>query len=117
LHGAELMGFEGVSLCALAEDGRTYQVARSRGLPSSFEGSVRPATGGMVAEVLYRGETVTVEDYSAVPDAIPLIRDEGFRSTVASPIWIEGWLAAVLIAGRRTPGIVQAREVEAFELL
>jgi len=67
--------------------------------------------------VLKEGKTIVLDDYPARPEAVAAIRDAGFRSVVASPVWVGGWLAAVLIGGSRQKRCPLPQEVDAFELL
>jgi signal transduction histidine kinase len=111
------LGFEGVSLSVLEDDGLTYRVARARGLPEAYTREVHPSTAGMTGMVLEAGRSVVVEDYPSLERSIPSVRGAGFRTVVASPVWVGGWLGAVLIAGTRREGTVAPQEVEAVEML
>ncbi|MGQ0668417.1 MAG: ATP-binding protein [Actinomycetota bacterium] len=117
VESAVHMGFDVASLCALDEEARTYHVVQARGLPEEHAAGVYRASEGITGLVLQKGETVVVEDYSALPEAIPSVRDAGFRAAIGSPIWVGGWLSAVLEAGNRREGTLTPQEVEAFEML
>src|SRR5439155_22734427 len=45
------------------------------------------------------------------------LAQSGFRALIASPIWVDGWLAGTLLGASDVPGAVSALEAEAFELL
>src|SRR5207249_9894771 len=111
------LGFDGGALCALDPDGRSYRVIQARGVPDGFVGSVHPSSEGVAALVLREGRSVVVDDYADRPEAIPVLSAAGFRSAVGSPIWVDGWLAAILIAGSLQPGRPSEQEMEAVELM
>ncbi|MBI4260379.1 MAG: GAF domain-containing protein [Actinobacteria bacterium] len=111
------LGFEASNICVLDQAGETYRVAHPRGIPASYAEGVHPADRGMVGLVRDRGETVTVGDYAELADAPAALRDEGFRSVMASPILVEGKMAAVLVGGTRATRRITPHELEAFELL
>jgi signal transduction histidine kinase len=114
------LGFDAAVLCGLDDEARTWQVVDSRGFPDDFltkHRSATPATEGIVGLVLRNGSTVTAVDDSPGSRAFPLIGKAGFAALVASPIWIGGWLAAVLIGANRGDRAISPQEVEAFELL
>ncbi|MGH2637455.1 MAG: sensor histidine kinase [Actinomycetota bacterium] len=107
------LGFGAASFVALREDGTASHVAASRGALEGSSLTDDPACG--VAE-LVAGEGATVIDgeRSGHVDGTVASATAG---VVASPVWVDGWLAAVLI-GRTRAGETPARhEVEAFELL
>jgi signal transduction histidine kinase len=114
------LGFDAAILCGLDDEARTWQVVDSRGLRDDFLSEYRsanPATEGIVGLVLRSGSTVTAVEDSPGSHALPLIGEAGFASLVASPIWIGGWLAAVLVGASRGDRTSSPQEVEAFELL
>jgi two-component system sensor histidine kinase KdpD len=67
--------------------------------------------------VLRAGGSVVVEDDASLLDALPELRGSGSRSLVASPVWMGGWLCAVLVAGGRGSGSPSRQEVEAIEMV
>lgn len=114
------LGFDAAILCGLDDEARMWQVVDSRGLRDDFlseHRSANPATEGIVGLVLRSGSTVTAAEDSPGSHALPLIGKAGFASLVACPIWIGGWLAAVLIGASRGARTSSPQEVEAFELL
>jgi len=117
LEAVMALGFEGAALCALDPDGETYRVVQTQGLPDGIAGSTFPASVGVTGLVLQNGKTVILDDYDTAPEAIPVVRDAGFRSVVGSPLWVQGWLTGVLIGGSWQKGRMGQQEVEAFELL
>ena len=117
LDSVMAMGLEGAALCLLAPDGQTYSVQEARGLAAPFTGRTLPANEGVTGLVARAGATTVIDDYATSDEAVPDIRATGFHAVVGSPIWVQGWLSAVLIGGTRTRRGLDRQEVEAFELL
>jgi signal transduction histidine kinase len=111
------IGFDAANLCVFSEDGETYRVVHGRGLPPEYTEGVHPASIGMPSLVRAKGTTVLVNDYAGDPSGVPLLREVGFRAVVATPIWDQGKLTAVLVGGSRGEREIRPDEVEAFELL
>lgn len=112
------LGFEAANIDVFDEDERTYQVAHPRGLPDGYDdGSVYPADHGMPGLVREARRTITVDDYQGYEKAIPVLAETGFRAVIAAPIWAQGRLAAVLVAGTRKLRRIAPSEIEAFDLL
>jgi signal transduction histidine kinase len=111
------LGFEAANLCVFDDDVATYRVVSPRGLPPEYANAVHPAARGMSGLVIANGRTVVVDDYAERPEAVSALAAAGFRSVVASPIWSEGTLAAVLVGGSREASPLRTESVEAFELL
>jgi signal transduction histidine kinase len=117
VRGALRLGFEAANLVTYDPGGLHYRVLFSIGLPPAYTEVPHPMETGLPGLVRERRATVVVEDYGAHPRAIPMLRDAGFQTVVASPVWIQGGLDAVLIAGTKEPRIIAGEDVEAFELL
>jgi signal transduction histidine kinase len=115
--GATTLGLEAGNLALFDELEGIYRVAHAIGLPAEYVEAVHPADAGMPGLVRARRETVVVDDYAGHPNAIPALRDEGFRAALATPVWVHGRMTAALVAGTRQPHEVTPEEVEAFELL
>jgi signal transduction histidine kinase len=111
------IGFDAANLCVFEEDGKTFTIVQGRGLPPEYEQGVHPADIGMPGLVREHNATVVVNDYAADPRGVPTLREAGFRSVMAAPIWHLGELAAVLVGGSRQRRTIASEEVEAFELL
>ena len=117
LDSVMAMGFDGAALCLLAPDGQTYSVQEARGLAAPFTGRTLPANEGVTGLVVRAGATNVIDDYATYDTAVPEIQTTGFHAVVGSPIWVQGWLSAVLIGGTRARRGLDRQEVEAFELL
>ncbi len=111
------LGFEAANVCQLLEDRRSFRVVHARGLPASYVDAVQSADRGMVALVAEQRRTVVVDDYVERADGHPELRADGFRTVIATPVWVEGELSATLVGGTRVERAVEDHEVAAFELL
>jgi signal transduction histidine kinase len=117
VRGAIRLGFEAANLIAYDTSGLHYRVVFGIGLPLAYTEVPHPMEAGLPGLVRERRATVVVEDYGAHPRAIPLLREAGFQTVIASPVWIQGGLDAVLLAGTKQPRVITGEDVEAFELL
>jgi signal transduction histidine kinase len=117
LDSVMAMGFDGAALCAMSEGGETFRTVQARGAAQGYAGRTFPTTEGVAGLVLRTGETTVVDDYATSEVAIPEIRGTGFHAVVGTPIWVQGWLTAVLIGGTAQKHGMDRQEVEAFELL
>lgn len=99
------LGFSRASFVALREDGTVSHVVTSRGSMDSTL-ALDPADAAAIERVVREGGT------KVNPGAPP-----GGEVVAATPVWVGGWMAAVLVGAM--PGIDQVarHEVEAFELL
>ncbi|HVA03975.1 MAG TPA: EAL domain-containing protein [Acidimicrobiales bacterium] len=111
------LGFEGANVCEFLEDRRTYRVVHARGLPDAYVEGVHSSDRGMVALVSEQRRTVVVDDYVDRTGGHAELRADGFRTVIATPVWVDGELAAILVGGTRVERPVEAHEVAAFELL
>jgi len=94
------LGWEAAALYVLDHARGTSRCDYAIGLPG-VQGTVRSLDKGVIKAVVDDGHLVSV-DYQAYPDAVPTIKDLGFRATVGVPIIVEGTIAAVLtVASRR----------------
>jgi diguanylate cyclase (GGDEF)-like protein/PAS domain S-box-containing protein len=112
------LGFEATNLCMLVDGGQHYRVLHPIGLPSSYAGRrLHPSDRGMVSLVGQARATVVVDDYQSMEAAVPELRDAGFRRVVATPVWVDGEVAGVLVGGTRAERSIGPEEVAAVELL
>lgn len=117
VYSVTLLGYDVASILQISPDGKTYSISHARGLPVDFTRAVYPTTTGLTSVVLAERKTVTVADYSESPNALPQGRELGMHGAVASPLWVDGELRAILSAGRRDDKPLAPEEVEAIELL
>jgi signal transduction histidine kinase len=117
VSGATTLGLEAANLALFDDLEGVYRVAHEIGLPREYVDSVHPIDAGMAGLVRAGRETVVVDDYVDHPNAIPVLRAQGFRAVIATPVWVHGRLTAALVGGTRKRREVTAEEVEAFELL
>jgi signal transduction histidine kinase len=114
---AQALGMESVNFAVIDEQAGVYRVRHPRGMPEAYVAAEHPLDMGMAGMVRRSGRTVVVDDYAGQPEAIPMMREAGYRCVIGIPIWVHGWLAAVLVAGTKAPRTLEPDEVEAFELL
>jgi len=111
------LGLEAANVCEFIEDGRSFRVVHARGLPDAYVHGVHPSDRGMTALVQEQRRTVVVDDYRERETGHPELRADGFRTVIATPVWVDGALAAALVGGTRTQRTVEDHEIAAFELL
>ena len=118
VDGVHQLGFEGAHLCLFAEGGAGCRVLHPVGLPAGFAaGTDRAAGEGLAALVRDQRATVVIEDRAALVDVVPELPEAGFRSAVASPVWVDGDLSGVLVGASRADRPVGPEEIAAVELL
>jgi diguanylate cyclase (GGDEF)-like protein/PAS domain S-box-containing protein len=111
------LGLEAANVCEFLDDGRRYRVVHACGLPDSYSRTIHRSDRGVAALVLAERGTVVVDDYQDRIDAIPELRAGGFWTVIATPIWVDGELAAALVGGTRDRRSMEDHEIAAFELL
>jgi signal transduction histidine kinase len=110
------LGLHGAAVCVFDHESEMFVVTHHRGLPDAYVAAIHPSNEDMPGRVRDSGHTQIVDTPSAEDDVSPLA-DAGFRSLIASPIWVDGWLAGALVGASRDAGAVSPLEREAFELL
>jgi diguanylate cyclase (GGDEF)-like protein/PAS domain S-box-containing protein len=111
------LGFEAANVCEFSDDGRTFRVVHPRGLPESYVHGIHASDQGMTALVRAERRTVVVDDYDQLEQGNPQLRADGFRTVIATPVWVEGEMAATLVGGTRARRTVENHEIAALELL
>jgi K+-sensing histidine kinase KdpD len=113
------LGFDAVAVHGLSPDGRSFRLIRSAGTdgggPIAQATEDVPVAGSIVEPVTAAGSPVRIPpgDMAAVwPDGAWTGPSEG----VAVPVWIGGWLGALLVAGVRDDAVPD-QLVQALELL
>jgi diguanylate cyclase (GGDEF)-like protein len=109
------IGFDGAEICMFDEGAGTWTAAFRRGRAIGPE--TQPVTNGLAGAVLRQRRTVVIDDYSSWDGGVPEVREAGFRSTVACPVWSGSELVGVLIAGALEQRSVLSYERECMELL
>ena len=110
------IGFEGAEICMFNEAKGTWSVPYRRGISVDYE-LTQPAEVGLAGEVRRRRQTVVLEDYTAWEGGLAPVRNAGFRTTVATPVWSGSDLVGVLIAGTFARRSILPYESECLELL
>jgi len=111
------LGLEAANVCVLIDDGSHFRVVHPVGLPDAYARTVHSAEMGMMGLVRQARRTVVVHDYDQRHNAHHELRVEGFRTVIATPVRVEGELAAVLVGGTHQRRQVEDYEIAAFELL
>ncbi len=112
------LGFEAVAMYALSADGTGCRVVRAAGLGIADGDASRaelPTAGTLPGRVIASGSTVSLTGVEAAHDLDGSMW-AGCARIVAVPVWIGGWLGAVLIAGA-PGGDLPSHQIEALELL
>ena len=110
------LGFDGVEVCVLDDDHRTYSVRSANGLPASYERH-HSADTGIAGEAIARRGTVVVPEYANWSAGVPEARAAGFRMVIAVPVFCSGEIAGVLVAGYLSGHRATSDEVDGLELL
>jgi K+-sensing histidine kinase KdpD len=104
------LGFGDAAFVALREDGSVSHVVDSRGrFDDDGPASSDPALD-VIELVVAQGETVVVE---GLRDGLP----DGPAIRIGGPVWVGGWMAAVLVGGTDGDRSMAPHRLEAFELL
>ena len=111
------VGFDAATVMVVEAHGDHVRVAAGRNVPHDYVGTCEAATAGVAGAVLETGEAVVVEDYSAWPQAVPALRDGGYRSSIGVPIRRVFDVEAVLVAAYHEAGAIPRPERECVELL
>lgn len=111
------LGYDGAVFNVIDPSGETYTVAHAMGVPATYAAKRYPQDAGIQAVVREQGRTIVVEDYGSHPEARAVLVDAGFRCGVATPVWADGRVVAVLAVGYRRPVEIGSDEVGALELL
>lgn len=117
VDAATLMRLDAASIVVFNEDQTSYRSVASRGLPDDYTQQEHPADSGVAGMVLERQTTVIVDDDASDPRAVASLQEEGFRSVIATPIWSERKVAAVLVCGTRRVHHFTHLDTEALQLL
>ena len=111
------MGFEASSIIVLNELSGTFKPAASRGFDPELTEKARSSSDGLIGVVRTERKTIVIDDYSNWEHAVPDARSLGLRAVVATPIWLDHRMHAILTMATRRRTSVSCAEIEAFELL
>lgn len=116
LTALDRLGFHTAALLVRVDD-TGYRVDAATGWPEDCQHDVIPLDVGVVGEVFRTGRTIMLEEYPDDDRSVASIRDQGVVEFVAVPIHLDGVVAAVLLGGTATRGLVQQDHAGEFELL
>jgi signal transduction histidine kinase len=117
VESAQSLGLEAAGLAVFDQVDDTYELIHARGLPEEYVKETHSASGGIPGLVKGTGETVVLNDYKVHWKAFPILKRQGFKAMMGTPVWTQGRLAAALVAGTRKERRLVSEDVEAFELL
>ncbi|HEV8421107.1 MAG TPA: ATP-binding protein [Actinomycetota bacterium] len=112
------LGLDAAAVCIFDHETETFVVTHPRGLPDEYVLATHSATEDVPGLVRATGEAVVLDEGHASPQDVaqPLL-DAGFNALIASPVWLDGWLAGALLGAKRDGRSLPEPEVEAFQLL
>ena len=110
------VGFDSADICEVDIAAGTFRVLHARGIPESYTAEVHDLSHGAAARVLERRAVVVLDDYRSTGE-IPEIRGGGYGTVIAGPVWVDGALDAILMAGSRVRLGIGSEEIAAFETL
>jgi signal transduction histidine kinase len=117
VRGALALGCDGASFRVLDDRQVTHRPLTTAGLPEEPHHATS-VSAAMTDLVLERGETVVARSTTPNEGELRLPHPSGeIVAAIASPIWIEGWIVAVLIGLVRVDARLGPHTVAAFELL
>jgi signal transduction histidine kinase len=112
------LGFDAGAVCIFEHETESLVLAHPRGLPEDYVTATHSATQDIPGLVRGNGKTVVVDEMHSYPQDVaqPLL-DAGFQALIATPVWLDGWLAAALMGAKHDGRGIPDVEVEAFQLL
>jgi signal transduction histidine kinase len=112
------LGFDAAGVCIFDHEAESFVLAHPRGLPDEYANGKHSAIQDVAGLVRANGRAVILDGVHPAPEefASPLV-EAGFRAFMASPVWVDGWLAGALLGAREDPQALPEAEVEAFQLL
>jgi K+-sensing histidine kinase KdpD len=118
LEATRELGFETAAICTVDEHEQVVLVVHAAGPPDGLtSGAELKLTDADGNPVIGSGTLALLHDYDRRSDADPLLRAAGLTAVAVAPVWVAGWLAAVLVAGTGRRRRVSRQEAEALEVL
>jgi diguanylate cyclase (GGDEF)-like protein/PAS domain S-box-containing protein len=111
------MGFEVAALCTFADGGRSYRIVQPRGISEEYIHASHSSDRDLIYLVREREKTVVVSGDDHHSPKIAALEASGIRSAVATPLWVDGEMNAVLVGGTQRKKRMDTEEVAAIELL
>lgn len=110
------VGFKGAAFRVLEHDSMEHRLLEGIGIDDD-SGDAATLSAAMAEVVLARGETVVAGTTSSGGDVPLPVTSARFDVAVGCPVWVLGWVSAVLV-GMGAPGArISAVEIEAMELI
>jgi signal transduction histidine kinase len=118
LRGMQELGFQTSAICTVDEREQVVTVVCGAGAPHGLTpGTQLALTDANGTPMVGLGTLALFHDYDRRPDADPLLRAAGVTAVAVAPVWVAGWLAAVLVAGTGGRRSISRQEAEAIEVL
>jgi diguanylate cyclase (GGDEF)-like protein len=117
VDAATSLDFEIAALALFDDADDTYRLLHPRGFTGDYVERAHAGSDGLVGLVRERRVTVAADRSTEGGPVATRLAQTGLDAVIASPVWVQGHLAAVLIAGTRCDMRFTAEDVEAFDLL
>ena len=117
VDAATSLGFELAALAMFDEVTGSYELLHPRGMKGEYATRRHPETEGIPGQVRKLRMTLASDRSSGNEDFIAMLEESGLQAAIASPVWVYGHLAAVLVAATRAEMRINTEDVEAFDLL
>jgi diguanylate cyclase (GGDEF)-like protein len=117
VDAATSLDFETAALAVFDDHEHTYKLLHARGFNGEFADRDHEDSEGLVGYVRGNRRSVAVDRSMRNGPAAERLGETGLSAAIASPVWVQGHLAAVLVAGTRNDFRFSPEDVEAFDLL
>lgn len=112
------LGFDAAGVVSYDEETGVCRLLEAQNLTLGWADLSRGAGEGLPGMVRDLGDTVVLTpDDPSFEDAAPSLHRAGLQCLVLTPIWVDGWLDAALLAAAHDPAAGSPQAVEALRLL
>lgn len=112
----EALGYEVSAITLLDKEHNVFRyIHPSSALPAELVNKELPLAG--VSFQVLESRNTQILDYQRFPHALPILHELGVRTAVGIPMWNNGEVVAVLVAGSLSHRDIFADELTALELL
>jgi diguanylate cyclase (GGDEF)-like protein len=116
VDAASSLGFEMAALAVFDDHEDTYRLLHARGF-GDYANRVHHTSDGLVGFVGERRHSIAADRSTVDGPLARRLAEIGLGAGIASPVWVQGHLAAVLLAGTKNDLRLSAEDLEAFDLL
>jgi diguanylate cyclase (GGDEF)-like protein len=117
VDAATSLGFEITALAVFDDRDGTYQLLHPRGFRGDYAHRTHRGSEGLVGFVREQRRSIAADRSLPSGPLAKWLSDAGLGAAIASPVWVQGHLAAVLVAGTRNELRLGPEDAEAFDLL